>query len=86
MATTKLKRTLFIGVGGTGMKTILQTKKLYKDAYGSVPEIIGFLGIDTSTEEFAKTTETKRDAKTLKLEANETVQLRISNPGAYYTS
>lgn len=86
MATTKLKRTLFIGVGGTGMKTILQTKKLYKDAYGSVPDVIGFLGIDTSTEEFAKTTETKRDAKTLKLEANETVQLRISNPGAYYTS
>ena len=57
---TKLKRSVFIGLGGTGMKSILKTKQLYKDAFGEVPQIIGFLGIDTSTEEFAKDTKTAK--------------------------
>lgn len=80
---TKLKRTLFIGLGGTGMKSILKTKQLYKEAFGEVPQIIGFLGIDTSTEEFSKDLRTS-DGNVIKLDANEQVQLRISGPGAYY--
>lgn len=80
---TKLKRTLFIGLGGTGMKSILKTKQLYKEAFGEVPSIIGFLGIDTSTEEFAKELKTS-DGETVKLDANEQVQLKITQPGAYY--
>ena len=79
---TKLKRSVFIGLGGTGMKSILKTKQLYKDAFGEVPQIIGFLGIDTSTEEFAKDTKTA-DAKSLKLEANEQVKLTMSGPLDY---
>lgn len=80
---TKLKRTLFIGLGGTGMKSILKTKQLYKEAFGEVPSIIGFLGIDTSTEEFAKELRTA-DCDVVKLDANEQVQLRITQPGEYY--
>ena len=80
---TKLKRTLFIGLGGTGMKSILKTKQLYKEAFGEVPSIIGFLGIDTSTEEFAKELKTS-DGDVVKLDANEQVQLRITQPGEYY--
>lgn len=82
---TKLKRSLFIGLGGTGMKSILKTKQLYKDEYGKVPEIIGFLGIDTSTEEFAKQTVTQDD-KAVKLDAQECVKLTIQQPNAYYNA
>lgn len=82
---TKLKRSLFIGLGGTGMKSILKTKQLYKDEYGKVPEIIGFLGIDTSVEEFAKQAVTQDD-KTVKLDAQECVKLTIQQPNAYYNA
>lgn len=79
----KLKRSVFIGLGGTGMKSILKTKQLYKDAFGEIPEIIGFLGIDTSTEEFAKDVKTFDD-KLIKLEANEQVKMTMNGPLDYY--
>lgn len=82
---TKLKRSLFIGLGGTGMKSILKTKQLYQDEYGKVPEIIGFLGLDTSVEEFAKQTVTQDD-KAVKLDAQECVKLTIQQPNAYYNA
>ena len=44
----KLKRSLFIGLGGTGMKSILKTKSMYEELFGEVPPVIGFLGIDTN--------------------------------------
>lgn len=40
-------RTLYIGLGGTGAKSILRTKKCFVDAYGEVPPMVGFLAIDT---------------------------------------
>jgi hypothetical protein len=46
MAVT-LKRSLFIGLGGTGASALLQTKKRFLDTYGEVPPMIGFLSIDT---------------------------------------
>ena len=42
-----LKRTLFIGLGGTGASALLHTKKRFLDTYGEVPPMIGFLSIDT---------------------------------------
>lgn len=44
---TKIRRSLFIGLGGTGMGTLLQVKKMFIDNYGEKPPMIGFLGIDT---------------------------------------
>ena len=44
---TKIRRSLFIGLGGTGMNALLHTKKMYYDTYGEVPPMIGFLGLDT---------------------------------------
>lgn len=41
-----VKRTLFIGLGGTGIGSILYAKKNFIDTYGEVPPVIGFLGID----------------------------------------
>ena len=52
---TKIKRCLYIGLGGTGMKALLHTKKMFIDTYGEVPPMIGFLGIDTDGGEYTKT-------------------------------
>lgn len=45
----KITRTLYIGLGGTGVKSILRTKQCFIDAYGEVPPMVGFLAIDTDT-------------------------------------
>lgn len=59
MAKTKIRRSLFIGLGGTGMRTLLYLKKLFVDTYGEVPPMIGFLGVDTDMNEFTNELETK---------------------------
>ena len=41
---TKIKRCLYVGLGGTGMNALLHTKKMFIDTYGEVPPMIGFLG------------------------------------------
>ncbi len=51
---TKIRRSLFVGLGGTGMRTLLYLKKYFIDTYGEVPPMIGFLGIDTDKGEFTK--------------------------------
>ena len=63
MATkTKIRRSLFIGRGGTGMRTILHLKKLFLETYGEVPGMIGFLGVDTDRGEYSKELELKNVA------------------------
>lgn len=47
MAQHVIKRTLYVGLGGTGMAALLNTKKMFVDTYGEVPPMIGFLGLDT---------------------------------------
>lgn len=60
MAKTKIRRSLFIGLGGTGMRTLLYLKKLFVDTYGEVPPMIGFLGVDTDANEFTSELDAKR--------------------------
>lgn len=43
----KITRTLFVGLGGTGVKAILRTKQCFMDAYGDIPPMVAFLAIDT---------------------------------------
>ncbi|MBQ9137860.1 MAG: hypothetical protein IJX65_04400 [Alistipes sp.] len=43
----KITRTLYVGLGGTGVKSILRTKQCFVDAYGEVPPMVAFLAIDT---------------------------------------
>lgn len=52
---TKIKRSLYIGLGGTGMNALLHAKKMFVDTYGDVPPMIGFLGIDTDGGAYRKT-------------------------------
>ncbi len=47
---TKINRTLYIGIGGTGAKTLAKIKRHFIDAYGEIPQpMIGFLAIDTQS-------------------------------------
>jgi hypothetical protein len=51
---TKIKRCLYVGLGGTGMNALLHTKKMFVETYGEVPPMIGFLGIDTDGDAYKK--------------------------------
>jgi len=57
---TKIKRCLYIGLGGTGMNALLHTKKMFVDTYGEVPPMIGFLGIDTDGGAYKKSLPTNK--------------------------
>jgi len=46
-----LYRTVYIGLGGAGIKSILKTKELFIESYGQVPPMIRFIGIDTDPSE-----------------------------------
>ncbi len=76
---TKIRRCLYIGLGGTGMKALLHTKKMFIDTYGEVPPMIGFLGIDTDGGEYTKSVKSRR-GDDVKLTPNE--QLQLVAPGA----
>lgn len=43
----QLRKTLFVGVGGTGIRSILHLKRRFLLTYGKIPPMIGFLGVDT---------------------------------------
>lgn len=76
---TKIRRSLYIGLGGTGMKALLHTKKMFIDTYGKIPPMIGFLAIDTDGGEYTKTLTSVRGEE-VKILPNE--QLELKAPGA----
>lgn len=66
----KLKKTLYVGLGGTGVSTLLKVKKCFIDSYGEVPPMIGFLAIDTDGAASNKSV-TSNHGETIKLEPTE---------------
>lgn len=66
----KITRTLFVGLGGTGVKTILRAKQCFLDAYGEIPSMVAFLAIDTDTA-IKGSSLRSRSGKEAKLEDNE---------------
>ncbi len=56
---TKIRRSLFIGLGGTGLRTLRILKKMFIETYGEVPKMIGFLGLDADVEELPKADEVR---------------------------
>lgn len=78
---TKLRRCLYIGLGGTGMSAILHTKKMIQETYGEIPPMIGFLGIDTDGGEYTKTLDSPSGV--ISLMPNE--QMSIVSPDALAT-
>lgn len=79
----KLKRTLYVGLGGTGVSTILKVKKCFIDSYGEVPPMIGFLAIDTDKAAFNKEITSNLGHK-IKLENNELLVCSVQNALAVY--
>lgn len=71
-----IRPTLYIGLGGAGIKTILHTKKQFIDTYGEVPPMIGFLGIDTDVNEFSTSLKLANGDHVM-LHANETLLLNM---------
>lgn len=80
---TKIKRCLFIGLGGTGMKSLLHTKKMFIDTYGEVPPMIGFLGIDTDGGEYTKSLYSALGEKII-LNPNEQLPIHVEDAKPIY--
>ena len=83
---TKLRRSLFIGLGGTGMKTILKTKAVLLDNYGQdgeLPPLFAFVGIDTDSNEYDLPTKANKNEK-LTLSTRERFSISVNNPKAYF--
>lgn len=80
MGKPKLRRTIYIGIGGTGIKTILKVKEnFHKSCNGNTPSMIKFLCIDTNLGDL-----NGKDVDVVKLENTEKVHLTINQPlGAY---
>jgi hypothetical protein len=84
MEKTKLRRSLYIGLGGTGMNAILHTKKMYMETYGEVPPMIGFLGIDTDGKSYTETLDSKVGA--IYLDKNEQKPIMVANPKNFFVN
>lgn len=66
----KLKKTLYVGLGGTGVSALLKVKKCFIDSYGEIPPMIGFLAIDTDSAAYNKSVTSNR-GDMIKLEPTE---------------
>lgn len=66
----KLKKTLYIGLGGTGVSALLKVKKCFIDSYGEIPPMIGFIAIDTDGAATSKSVTSNR-GKAITLAASE---------------
>ena len=81
----KLKKTLYIGLGGTGVATLLKVKKCFIDSYGEIPPMIGFLAIDTDTAASSKQ-DLSKTGGIIKLRPDELIVCSVKNALATYKS
>ena len=68
-----LKKSLLIGLGGTGVKSILYAKAKILSIYGEIPSMVRFLALDTDKFEPV----TIQGDVTATLEANEYVHMQV---------
>lgn len=80
---TKIRRSLFIGLGGTGMNALLHTKKMFYDTYGEVPPMVGFLGIDTDGGVYNKSIPAA-DGTPVSLSTSEQLPITVNSPSQIY--
>lgn len=78
-----LSRTLFIGVGGTGMDAILKTKAMLVDCYGEVPPMLGFLGMDTDQGAYNKTIQLRNE--TVQFQGDEKCDLSVPDAASLFS-
>ena len=80
---TKIKRCLYVGLGGTGMNALLHTKKMFIDTYGEVPPMIGFLGIDTDGGAYKKSLPSIK-GEPVTLDPKEQMPILVKKARPYY--
>lgn len=80
----KLRRTLIIGLGGTGIRSILNAKKMLYENYGEIPPMIGFIGIDTDKPGLETTFITAKDGTKIALTRSEQLPIVVDNPLEIY--
>lgn len=79
----KVKKGLYIGVGGTGIQTLLLTKKRIQDSFdGNIPPFVSFLGIDTDV--FGLNQSIESGGRFISLSLNERCLIG-GNINAYYS-
>ena len=80
MAKKKLKRSLFIGLGGTGLKSIVHTKKRFIDTYGEVPPMVAFLALDTDDDGINFKIDNHLGTEKISLENSEFLYTKVKDP------
>lgn len=76
----KLKRSLFIGLGGTGLKSIVHTKKRFMDTYGEIPPMVGFMAFDTDNDGINFKLKSQLSDQEIGLERSEFLHTMVRNP------
>lgn len=82
----KLRRTLLIGLGGTGIKTILNAKKMFYENYGQIPPMIGFIGLDTDKPGLSNASVIANNGTKITLNNSEQLCISVDTPTAIYTN
>lgn len=82
----KLRRTLLIGLGGTGIKAILNAKKMFYENYGQIPPMIGFIGMDTDKPGLNNASVTANDGIKITLNKSEQLCISVDTPTAIYSN
>ncbi len=82
----KLRRTLLIGLGGTGINTILNAKKMFYENYGQIPPMIGFVGIDTDKPGLSNAFVIANDGVRISLDMSEQLCISVDTPSAIYSN
>ncbi len=72
------KCAIYIGLGGTGVKSLLKLKKRFIDAYGEMPKSVGLLAIDTDANELNSEI-VSADGRMIRLDDSERVLAVCSN-------
>lgn len=80
----RLRRTLLIGLGGTGVKAILDAKKMFYENYGEIPPMIGFLGVDTDAPGLSNNFVTANDGSKINLNESEKLCISVETPADIY--
>lgn len=79
----KLKKTLYVGLGGTGVSALLKIKKCFVDSYGEIPPMIGFIAIDTDGAAMSKSV-TGNQGQLVKLDSSELLVCTVKGALSVY--
>lgn len=78
-----IRRTLIIGLGGTGLLSVLHTKKTLLQYYGQNPMAVKFLVLDTTTQSMEKSLRYIHEGtefRDVRVELQEFIYLSVNNP------